>query len=111
MTKQTYTIFALFMAILIDALGWGVAFLVLDPVILQNATHMLDPATSLAVRNFGVCIGLGYTLYFMFFMSPILGSLSDKHGRRGILIVSMLGNFVGFLITAVSIPRTVTVFY
>jgi MFS family permease len=104
MLKQRYTIFVLFMAILIDALGWGVAFPVLDPVILQNATHMLDGVTSLASRNFMYEFALAIYCIFMFLMSPILGSLSDKYGRKIILIVSMLGNFIGFLVTAISIP-------
>lgn len=92
------------MAIMIDALGWGVAFPVLDPVIIQNAAHMLDATTSLASRNFLYELALSIYCIFMFLMSPILGSLSDKYGRRIILIVSMLGNFVGFLISAISIP-------
>lgn len=36
-------------------------------------------------------------------MSPILGSLSDKYGRKSILIISMLGIFFGFLISGLAI--------
>ncbi len=103
MQNQRYTIFALFMAILIDALGWGIAFPVLDPVIIKNSAHMLNISTSLASRNFLYELALSIYCIFMFLMSPILGSLSDKYGRRIILIISMFGNFVGFLISAISI--------
>lgn len=104
MQNQKYTIFALFMAIMIDALGWGVAFPVLDPVILNNSAHMLNVTTSLATRNFLYELALSIYCIFMFLMSPVLGSLSDKYGRKIILIVSMLGNFLGFFISAISIP-------
>ncbi|MEM9242550.1 MAG: MFS transporter [Pseudomonadota bacterium] len=104
MQKQKYTIFVLFMAIMIDALGWGVAFPVLDPVILKNSAHMLSVTTSLASRNLLYELALSIYCIFMFLMSPVLGSLSDKYGRKIILIVSMLGNALGFFISALAIP-------
>ncbi|PHQ78666.1 MAG: hypothetical protein COB66_08440 [Coxiella sp. (in: Bacteria)] len=104
MPKQYYTIFALFIVIMVDALGWGVAFPVLAPVLLKNSVHMLGAATSLATRNFLYELALSIYCIFMFLMSPILGSLSDKYGRKIILIISMLGNFLGFLICAMAIP-------
>ncbi len=35
-----------------------------------------------------------------FVSGPILGSLSDKHGRKPVLLVSQLGTFLGFLLMA-----------
>jgi DHA1 family tetracycline resistance protein-like MFS transporter len=104
MSKQKYTVTALFAVIMIDALGWGIAFPVLAPVILHNASHMLNVGDSLAAKNFFYELSLGIYCLFMFFMSPVLGSLSDKYGRKKILIVSMLGNFLGFLISGLAIP-------
>lgn len=102
--KQKLTITALFAAIFIDALGWGIAFPVLAPIILNNTTGMLDPATSAASRTFYYELALSIYCVFMFLMSPVLGSLSDKYGRKNILILSMLGNFIGFLVSAIAIP-------
>jgi len=104
MKNQKYAIFALFVAILIDALGWGVAFPVLAPVILHNSAHMFSSTVSLASKNMLYEIALSIYCIFMFLMSPVLGSLSDKYGRKSILIVSMLGNCIGFFISALSIP-------
>lgn len=104
MSNQKYTVLALFFTILIDALGWGIAFPVLAPIILNNSSNMLSPDLSLAMKNFLYEFALGIYCLFMFFMSPILGSLSDKYGRKKVLIISMLGNFFGFLISALAIP-------
>jgi MFS transporter, DHA1 family, tetracycline resistance protein len=104
MSKQKYTVLALFAVIMIDALGWGIAFPVLAPILLKNTSHMLNADTSLAAKNFFYELSLGIYCLFMFIMSPILGSLSDKYGRKKILVVSMLGNFLGFLISGLAIP-------
>jgi DHA1 family tetracycline resistance protein-like MFS transporter len=103
MSKQKYTVLALFVTILVDAIGWGVAFPVLAPIILSNTTGLLSPDVSIATRNFLYEFSLGIYCLFMFLMVPILGSLSDKYGRKKILIISMLGNFLGFLISGIAI--------
>lgn len=102
--KQKYSIIALFATILIDALGWGIAFPVLAPVVLNNTAGMLDPGSSMATRSFLYELSLSIYCLFMFVMSPVLGSLSDKYGRKVVLISSMLGNFAGFLVSAFAIP-------
>ena len=39
-----------------------------------------------------------------FIGAPILGRLSDKHGRRPVLLISMFGTFLGFLLLAFAEP-------
>lgn len=101
--NQKYTILALFATIMIDALGWGIAFPILAPIILNNVSHILNIDTSLAIRNFLYELSLGIYCLFMFLMAPILGSLSDKYGRKKILITSMLGNSIGFFIGGLAV--------
>jgi DHA1 family tetracycline resistance protein-like MFS transporter len=36
--------------------------------------------------------------------APVLGRLSDRHGRRPVLLVSVLGTFVGFLLLGLAEP-------
>lgn len=38
---------------------------------------------------------------FVFFSSPIMGSLSDKYDRRPILLINLLGSSLGFFIFGV----------
>lgn len=100
------TIFTLFFVVLVDAFGWGVAFPVLAPVLLQNSTHMLAATVSISARNelYGLMMGI-YCLG-MFFASPWLGSMADRFGRKRVLVIAMAGICVGFLISAVGITAS-----
>lgn len=103
MDKQKNTVLALFATILVDSLGWGIAFPVLAPLVLDNSSHLFNPDVTLATRNFMYELSLGIYCLCMFIASPILGSLSDKYGRKSILIISMGGNFLGFLVSGFAI--------
>ncbi len=43
---------------------------------------------------------------FSFFSGPIWGSLSDRYGRKPMLLISQIGTLIGFLIMAFSNTRT-----
>lgn len=49
-------------------------------------------------------IGLLFSIYswMQFFFSPILGRLSDRYGRRPILLISLAGSAVGYLIMGIA---------
>jgi MFS family permease len=68
---------------------------------------LIIPLLPLYATSFGASAfivgALGATYPMMQFIgAPILGRLSDRFGRRPILIISQIGTFVGFLILAVS---------
>jgi MFS transporter, DHA1 family, tetracycline resistance protein len=56
-------------------------------------------------------IGLLFSIYswMQFFFSPILGRLSDRYGRRPILLVSLLGSAVGYYM--IGIAETLTLVF
>lgn len=51
-----------------------------------------------------VGVGLAVTVYALaqFLFTPVLGSLSDRYGRRPIIILSLVIEMVGFALTALS---------
>jgi len=79
----------IFITVFIDLVGFGIVI----PVLPYYAEGTRFGATPRAV-------GLLFASYsvMQLFFAPVLGRLSDKHGRRPILLISLLGTAVGFLI-------------
>jgi DHA1 family tetracycline resistance protein-like MFS transporter len=88
----------LLFTVFIDSLGFGLVFPMLGLLIMQPDGGMLSPETSVATRGwiFGLlvsCFCLG-----QFFGGPILGALSDRKGRKKILIATLLLAFGGYML-------------
>lgn len=74
----------IFFVVVLDAMGIGIVFPTL-PGLLRALMHDTgDPA-----RAYGYLLS-AYALS-MFFASPVLGALSDRFGRRPVLLLSLLG--------------------
>lgn len=71
-------------AVLIDTIGFGIIIPILPQLITNVGKVDLDEATRIA----GYLLGL-YALT-QFFAGPVLGNLSDRFGRRPVLLASML---------------------
>ena len=88
-------LFVIFLTVFIDMVGFGIVI----PVLPLYAEHF--HATPIEI---GWLTGIysGMQIIFM----PILGRLSDRFGRRPVLIVSLAGTALGFLIMgwATSLP-------
>jgi len=85
----------IFFTILLDAIGLGLLIPVLPDVMRRFAS---DPV--LVSQYFGYFIGVFALMQF--FAAPILGSLSDKYGRRPILLISLLGAGIDYLFMALA---------
>jgi len=79
-------------AVTLDAIGIGLIFPIL-PALLREVGHTTDIATIL-----GVMLALYSACQFLF--SPILGVLSDRFGRRPVLLVSLAGAAIDYLVMA-----------
>ncbi|CAN7272942.1 Tet(A)/Tet(B)/Tet(C) family tetracycline efflux MFS transporter [Devosia sp. LjRoot3] len=79
-------------AVMLDAIGIGLIFPIL-PALLREVGHTSDISILL-----GVMLALYSACQFLF--SPILGVLSDRFGRRPVLLVSLAGAAIDYLIMA-----------
>jgi MFS transporter, DHA1 family, tetracycline resistance protein len=85
-------LFVIFTAIVLDAVGIGLIFPIL-PTLLQDVTH---------TQNVAPYIGTMTALYavMQFIFAPVLGALSDRLGRRPVLLISLGGAAVNYLFLA-----------
>src|SRR6476660_1254863 len=82
---QRASISVVFAVVLIDMLGFGIVIPVL-PQRIMDLGHM--PVDSAAV--YAGWLGAGYAA-MQFVFAPIVGNLSDRFGRRPVLLASLLG--------------------
>src|SRR5437763_1346785 len=79
----------IFTTVFIDLVGFGIVIPVL-PFYAESTSFNATPRT----------IGLLFASYSIMqqIFSPILGRLSDKYGRRPMLLLSIIGTGIGFLV-------------
>ena len=82
----------IYAAIVLDAVGIGLIFPIL-PNLLAEVTHAENVATYI-----GIMTALYAAMQFVF--APVLGSLSDRLGRRPVLLISLAGAAINYLFLA-----------
>jgi DHA1 family tetracycline resistance protein-like MFS transporter len=85
----------IFAAVLIDSIGIGLIF----PILPRLLTEML-PADGPVALTYGVVLALYAAMQFIF--SPVMGVLSDRFGRRPVLLLSLAGAAVDYVLMAVA---------
>lgn len=86
----------IFTTILIDVIGFGIVIPVFPKLISELTGEGLSGASQT-----GAYLLFSYA-FIQFIFSPILGALSDKVGRRPILLLSLLGLGIDYILQAVS---------
>lgn len=89
--------------VLLDMIGIGIIIPVLAPLMYDPTNSILPAETSDALR--GILLGflVAAFSFMQFFGAPVLGTLSDSHGRKKILLISLFGTLIGYILFAVGI--------
>ena len=90
-TNRSAAIGFIFITLLIDITGWGIIIPVL-PKLIQQLIHGDVSAAS----KYGGWLTAAYAIA-QFICAPIIGNLSDKYGRRPVLLFSLFGFGVDYL--------------
>ena len=93
----------IFITLLLDTLALGLII----PVLPKLIESFVDNDTASAARIFGL-FGTAWAL-MQFFFSPILGGLSDRFGRRPVVLLSNFGTALDYVLMALA-PSLVWLF-
>ena len=80
---------AIFFTVLIDLIGFGILIPILQPF-----------AKEFGASDMVAILLMGTYSLMQFVFSPVLGRISDRHGRRPVIIASLAGSMLGYLIIA-----------
>ena len=95
----------LFLVVMIDMIGFG--------IVIPFLTYFIeDLATLQGVTELGLWVGLMMVSYSVaqFLFSPLWGSLSDRLGRKPIILVGLVGNTVFFTLFGISTSLLMALF-
>lgn len=86
----------IFITLLIDVMGWGLIIPVMPELISKLKNVPANEASS-----YGAWLLTAYALT-QFVFAPVIGNLSDKYGRRPVLLISLLGFGIDYLFLALA---------
>lgn len=86
----------IFITMLIDITGWGIIIPVV-PDLIKELIH----ADIGEAAKYGGWLGFAYA-FTQFIFSPVVGNLSDKYGRRPIILISLFGFTIDYIFLALS---------
>ncbi len=92
--KTKHALNFIFLTLLIDITGLGIIIPVLPKLITELTGESLSVAS-----EYGGWLTFAYAM-MQFIFAPILGNLSDKYGRRPILLISLFGFGIDYLFLA-----------
>ena len=94
MNKRQPSIGFIFVTLLLDILGLGLII----PVLPELVKSFTGGDFGQASTTLGIMTAIFALMQFVF--APILGSLSDQYGRRPVILISLLGSGLDYLLLA-----------
>src|SRR5215510_16490995 len=93
----------IFAAVFIDMVGIGIAFPVL-PILVGDYTSSNEAQT-----HWAIALSVTYSL-MQFLCAPLLGAISDRFGRRVVLITAIVGLGLHYILIATAVSLLVMLF-
>lgn len=93
-----------FFTVFLDLLGIGIIIPVLAPLFF-DPNGILPIETTYATRALMLGLLSGVYPFAQFFGAPILGAMSDRFGRKPVLLMSQAGSCIGYLLFALGISQ------
>lgn len=95
-TSKKGAIGFIFITLLIDIMGWGLIIPVMADLIAQLKDIPINQASTYGA----ILLSVFAVMQFLF--APVIGNLSDQYGRRPVLLLSLLGFGIDYIVLALA---------
>ncbi|MCB9231839.1 MAG: MFS transporter [Bacteroidia bacterium] len=96
-------VLAIFLALFIDFIAFGLIIPVVPALFSAEDHTIFDPSVSAQHRTFLYGMLMGVFALSTFLGAPLLGTLSDRWGRKKIMIITNTANALGFFVFGLGI--------
>jgi DHA1 family tetracycline resistance protein-like MFS transporter len=102
-SNNSNPILPIFLTAFLDLLGIGIIIPVIPALFFESGSDFFSPEITRETRS--LLYGMLITSYplMQFFGAPMLGALSDRFGRKPLLMISLTGTLIGYLLFAYAI--------
>ncbi len=97
------SLLAALLVFFVDNFGLYVVLPIFTPLILKAQGSILEAPISIEGRMFFLSILIASFPCAQFFGAPLFGSFGDKHGRKKALLLTLTGESIGYIASAVAI--------
>ena len=100
-------LFPLFVVMFLGYLGFSLAIPLFPPLFFDHTSPFLPATASRTARR--ILLGILFSMYPLgqLIGAPILGKLSDRHGRKSILLITLFGTVPGYIGSALAVKCTI----
>jgi len=96
-------LFSILLMFFMDVISIGLAYPIFSSMLFCPDCHVLAVGTSQAIRGIWLGIILALVPIGQFFSAPILGTLSDRIGRRRLLLATIALGSVGYFVAVLGV--------
>lgn len=98
--NKKISLFPILLAVFMDLLGIGIIIPVVAPLVIKSGLLESSP---MQTKNLVLGFLIASYAISQFFSAPVLGAWSDKIGRKKVLVFSIIGSIIGYLIFSAGI--------
>lgn len=103
--KKKYNLPILITIIFLDSFSYFIVIPILLELFYAHNYHIIAPQTANATRDMLISITLAISPITALIFAPIIGSLSDKYGRKKLMLVCLFSICLGFLLPVIGIIK------